>query len=249
MSAGVPWPAGPSVRTLPRRDGFSLNRSSHGNGAPHRQARASSRVSFSRFSLHRWYRFMAADGHRTLGLQGQAGRILLAGMVVAALDFLYITVLWVLIKHAVTVEQLAQVIATGLLGKAAYEGGVGTAALGVALHLMVALTWTTIFFVLSRQIPAVSHLIETTAGRVKAGLLFGPVIWLVMDLVVLPLSRARPTPVSSPHFYINLLQHAVMIGVPMALLLGSNPRESTMPRKHENTKTRNQEDTNTQKCF
>lgn len=173
---------------------------------------------------------MTDDGHRTRGLQGNAGRILLAGMVVAALDFLYITVLWVLLKHAVTVERLAQVIATGLLGKAAYEGRAGTAALGVALHLMVALTWTTIFFVLSRRIPPVSRLIETTAGRVKAGLLFGPVIWLVMDLVVLPLSRARPTPVSSPHFYLNLLQHAVMIGVPMALLLG--------PKSHENTKTR-----------
>jgi hypothetical protein len=32
----------------------------------------------------------------------QAGRIAAAGLVVAALDFLYITVLWVLIRRAVT---------------------------------------------------------------------------------------------------------------------------------------------------
>lgn len=70
------------------------------------------------------------------------------------------------------------------------------------LHLLVAFSWTVVFFLMSRRIPAISRFISTTRGRITAGLLWGPVIWLVMDLVVLPLSRARPTLVSSPHFYI-----------------------------------------------
>jgi uncharacterized membrane protein YagU involved in acid resistance len=89
------------------------------------------------------------------------------------------------------------------------------------LHVLVAFSWTFVFFLMSRRIPAISRFISTTRGRIAAGLLWGPVIWLVMDLVVLPLSRARPTPVSSPHFYINLVQHAVMIGLPIVLILGS----------------------------
>jgi hypothetical protein len=40
-----------------------------------------------------------------------------------------------------------------------------------------------------------------------------------MDLIVLPLSRARATPVGSPFFFINLAQHALVLGPPIVLLL------------------------------
>lgn len=152
------------------------------------------------------------------------GRIVIAGLVVAALDFSYVTVLWVVVRRVLTLEQLAQTIATGLLGKAAFQGGIATAIAGGLLHLTVAFTWTMIFYALVRLVPDLGRRLATRAGRVTVGLLWGPVIWLVMDLVVLPLSRARPTPVSSPHFYINLVQHALMVGLPMVLILGDPAR-------------------------
>jgi hypothetical protein len=34
------------------------------------------------------------------------------------------------------------------------------------------------------------------------------------------MNRARPAPASSPHFYLNLVTHAVMIGLPRLLILG-----------------------------
>lgn len=75
----------------------------------------------------------------------QVRRIAAAGLLVAALDFLSITVLWALIRRAVTVLGLAQTIVTGLPGKAAYEGGTGTAVLGVLLHVLVGFSWTVVF--------------------------------------------------------------------------------------------------------
>lgn len=149
-----------------------------------------------------------------------AGRIIVTAAVVAALDFCYVLVRWVWLEHALTVQELAQSIATGLLGNAAYDGGAGTAVLGLALHSMIALVWTLIFFLLTTRLQGLRRLVSTMRGRVLAGLAWGPIIWLLMDFVVLPLSRARPTPTSSPTFYINLLQHALMIGLPMAVMLG-----------------------------
>lgn len=151
-----------------------------------------------------------------------ATRIIRTGVIVAALDFLYVLVRWVWLEHALTVQQLAQSIATGVLGRAAYDGGVPAAALGLVLHLVIACGWTLVFFLLTRQVPALRTLVSTTRGRVLAGLAWGPVIWLLMDFVVLPLSLARPTPTSSPTFYINLAQHALMIGLPISLLLGGD---------------------------
>lgn len=148
-------------------------------------------------------------------------RVVGTAVVVAALDFFYVLVRWVWLTHALTVQELAQSIATGLLGRAAYEGGAGTAILGLALHFTIALGWTVIFFILTAQLPRLRRMIATPRGRVLAGLAWGPIIWLLMDFVVLPLSQARPTPTSSPTFYINLLQHALMIGLPMALMLGA----------------------------
>lgn len=163
-------------------------------------------------------------GARVVPARTAAGRILGTGVVVAALDFLYVLVRWVWLGHVLTVEQLAQSIATGVLGRAAFDGGVGTALLGVALHLTIACGWTLVFFLVTARVPPLRALVTTTRGQVLAGLLWGPLVWLLMDFVVLPLSLARPTPTTSPTFYINLLQHALMIGLPMSLLLGGERR-------------------------
>ncbi|HET7602879.1 MAG TPA: hypothetical protein VFK36_07665 [Gemmatimonadales bacterium] len=150
-----------------------------------------------------------------------AGRIAATALIVAALDFFYVLVRWVWLTHALTVQELAQSIATGLLGRAAYDGGPATAVLGLGLHLLVAFGWTLVFFLLTARVAGLRKLISTMRGRMLLGLAWGPIIWLLMDFVVLPLSQAHPTPTSSPTFYINLLQHALMIGLPMAVLLGA----------------------------
>ena len=148
-------------------------------------------------------------------------RIAAAALAVAALDFLYVTVVFAVILKRTTLERLAQSIATGVLGKAAFEGGAGTVVLGLVLHLFIAFCWTLIFYVASRRIGWLRGWVSTRTGRIRTGLLYGPVIWLAMDLVVLPLSRAGAVPVTRPFFYIHLVQHALMIGLPMVLILGA----------------------------
>jgi hypothetical protein len=49
--------------------------------------------------------------------------------------------------------RIFQSIASGLLGKAAFEGGVGTAVLGLILHVFIASSIVTTFYLVSRRFP------------------------------------------------------------------------------------------------
>ena len=102
-------------------------------------------------------------------------------------------------------------IASGLLGQDAFTGGVAVAALGVVLHFVIALGAASVYQVASRAIGAMNR------HALIAGPLFGACIYLVMNLVVLPLSR---TP-SFPHHWFpvvcDLACHMLLIGPSIAL--------------------------------
>jgi hypothetical protein len=147
-------------------------------------------------------------------------RVLLAGAVVALLDIGFAYVYFALILGLVDgIGGVFQSIAAGLLGRAAFQGGLATAALGAVLHVVIAYAWTCIFFVAVRGWDGLRRMTRTTAGAAVVGLVFGMLVWVVMDLVVLKLSRARSLPPSNPRFWINLAQHAVMVGLPIALIV------------------------------
>jgi uncharacterized membrane protein YagU involved in acid resistance len=108
--------------------------------------------------------------------------------------------------------RVLQSVASGLLGADAYNRGAGSAALGLALHFLIAFAWASLFFAASRRLKfLVRH-------PVAAGLLYGVVIYLVMYLVVLRVS-AFPHAVTFTPFSVtlNLLIHTLLIGLPIAL--------------------------------
>ena len=69
----------------------------------------------------------------------------------------------------------------------------------------------------------------TRRGAVLVGLAYGAAVWLLMDGVVLPLSRARVTPLSAPWFWIQLATHPFVVGLPIALIVGGVGRGATRP--------------------
>lgn len=148
-----------------------------------------------------------------------ASRMMLAGLAVAVLDGLFAVVLYVVVLHVTTVARVFQSIATGLLGKASYSGGAATVALGVACHLTVAFGWTILFYLASRRISAAREWMRSNAGVLVVGLAYGMFVWLAMNFVVIPISRATPTPVANWRFWAMLAWHAVGVGVPVARIL------------------------------
>jgi hypothetical protein len=146
-------------------------------------------------------------------------RFVLAGAVVAILDISFAETYWVVIRNATTYARVLQSIASGVLGKSAFQGGSDTVVLGAILHCTVAYGWTAIFLMAARHWRAFGRVLASQHGVVKTGIPFGMVVWLVMDLVVIPLSHAKPTPVGSTWFLVSLLWHPVGVGLPMAVVL------------------------------
>ncbi len=136
----------------------------------------------------------------------------MGGLIAGALDITYAFILWWL-RAQVTPMQILQSVATGLLGKASYDGGAGTAILGAFLHFFNALVIAAIFVGASGIWPVLA----------RRATLFGPLygigVYLVMNYVVLPLSAFPPrTRPPAPVVWITgVLAHMFLIGLPIAL--------------------------------
>jgi hypothetical protein len=127
------------------------------------------------------------------------------------------------------VQRILQSIAAGLLGPATYRGGNTTALLGLGLHLVVSLGWTLVFLALLQRWPRLRAWTRTARGAILVGLVYGAAVWLLMDGVVLPLSRARVVPPTVPWFWIQLATHPFVVGLPIALILrGVEPSASPL---------------------
>jgi hypothetical protein len=142
-----------------------------------------------------------------------ARAIVLGTLVVGVLDALDAVVFFGL-RSAVPPIRIFQSIAAGLLGRAAaFQGGLGTAALGACLHFFIAFAVVTTYFVVSRRVRIL------TDRPVIFGLLYGVAVYFVMNTIVVPLSAAGGSGASPPWPVLvnGLLIHAVGVGLPSAL--------------------------------
>ena len=108
--------------------------------------------------------------------------------------------------------RVLQSVASGLLGRAATEGGLATAALGAGLHFFIAFIWATVFWLASRKLKVlVRH-------PVVCGLLYGAVVYFCMYFVVLPLSAIYfPLNRTLSSILLNAGGHMLLVGLPIAL--------------------------------
>lgn len=132
------------------------------------------------------------------------------GLIVGAMDIASALVMAIL--RGATPTRLLQFVASGLLGPRAFEGGLATAALGLALHFVVAFCVVIVFYVASRTLSLLRE------HPVPSGLAYGLVVFAVMNLVVLPLSAAKPRHALVPDL-IQIAIHMLIIGLPTALLI------------------------------
>lgn len=106
-------------------------------------------------------------------------------------------------------------IAAGLLGRpAAHSTSIAVWILGTLLHFFIAFSAATIYNLASRKL-------EFLADHwLVCGLFYGIAVWLVMNLVVLPLSSSH---FMGPYQYAGVLQgilvHMFIIGLPISFSL------------------------------
>jgi hypothetical protein len=108
-------------------------------------------------------------------------------------------------------RKIPLVIAGGLLGRSAFNGGAATYRLGVVLHFFIALAAATIYCGTSVKLQFLKE------HPLVCGLFFGMAVELVMSFIVLPLSALHDRGPYQLHDVIQgLLVHMVVVGLPIS---------------------------------
>ena len=115
------------------------------------------------------------------------------GLACGVFDITQACIAWGIQNH-LSPMRIFQSIAAGLLGPKAFQGGMKTAILGGVLHFFIAFSWAAIYYIASRRLP---FMVEKA---VLSGLLYGELVWLTMNFVVIPLSALHRWPVSDQGF-------------------------------------------------
>lgn len=137
--------------------------------------------------------------------------VLAGGLVAGALDIVYACVFWAL-RADVPVQRILQSVAAGLLGKASREGGAATAALGLVLHFLIAVTMSVVYFLVARRWPLLWQ------RPWLCGAVYGALLYVVMNYVVVPLSAAGSGGAKDPLWItLSIAVHVLLIGIPIAL--------------------------------
>lgn len=138
-----------------------------------------------------------------------AKTILLAGLTAGVLDIGYAMI--DATARGRSAARPVQAVASGLLGAPAFDQGAVSFGLGLALHMMIACGAAAVYFLTSTRIA----LLRTKV--LLPGALFGMLVYLFMNFVVLPLSAVPFTLRYPPHvLLIGFLVHIFLVGIPIA---------------------------------
>jgi len=117
-----------------------------------------------------------------------------------------------------TPPEVLRGVASALWGRGAMDGGTGMAAIGLAMHFCVALTWTLVFYAISRRVTALR-----TAPLWIIGPAYGVVVFCAMNYGTLPaLSWVRSLYLHTPPRWPGSMSwpqlgiHMVCVGTPIA---------------------------------
>jgi hypothetical protein len=144
-------------------------------------------------------------------------RLVRAWLVTAIVDALFSSALAVFAYRS-TVTRLWQGVASILLGPAAFEGGARTTLVGLLLHCGVAFGWSAAFLALYLSWPQLRRALASFGGVIAVAALYGPAIWLVMSLVVIPLLSRRP-PAFNFRWWVQLVGHIPFVAVPIVAVI------------------------------
>ena len=145
-------------------------------------------------------------------------RVARAGILTGVTDGLFSSVLSVAFYHS-TVQRLFQGVASTLLGAEAFSGGNLTFALGVLMHFGVAFGWSVVFLLIVGRAHWIRRLLNSPYGVVKVASLYGPFIWMVMSLAVIPVLLQRP-PAINIRWLTQLIGHIPFVGIPIVASIG-----------------------------
>ena len=137
-------------------------------------------------------------------------KLIAGGIVVGSLDISYAILFWSF--RGVTPTRVLQSVAAGILGRESFNGGMKSALLGAACHYFIAFSIVIVYWLAARSLPVLRR------HAVICGIVYGIVVYIVMNYVVIPLSNAaRPKTFNVLWVSCSVIVHMFLIGLPAAL--------------------------------
>jgi hypothetical protein len=143
----------------------------------------------------------------------------IGGLITGMLHFIVqIGIVFGLILKTPIISSL-QYVASGAMGDIAFTGGLATALFGLVLDFIMTTIMAGVFILSVDRIPLLRRHI------IPGSILYGFGVFIVMNLIVLPLSAAPALPAPPLWLLIELvLQHILLIGLPLGILVRRNTR-------------------------
>lgn len=155
----------------------------------------------------------------------------MGGLLIGLFDLLFAFTFYGLIL-GVPLLRIFQSVAAGVLGRPrAYAGGVPTFLLGIVLHFVVATCIATVYYLATLVLPILIR------RPVVSGLIYGVVAYFGMKYVVMPLSAIgqRGALPRLPILLTELIGHALLVGLPVALLAHRSARANNKDSSNSGT--------------
>jgi len=138
--------------------------------------------------------------------------IAVAGLVIGVIGGIDYATFFALTQHF-TPEAIFQYIASGLLGPAAFAGGVATALLGLFIHFVISFVVAAVFILAAAQFAFLRRTVFVSA------IVYGAAVNMFMSALVLPMSAAPKMPVTTLLVIHGLIADALFVGLPLAIIV------------------------------
>lgn len=139
-----------------------------------------------------------------------------AGLATFVVDGLWAMVLTLAFGR--TFRQLWQGVGSTALHQDLTKSGALGVVLGLAVHLTVAFGWATVLWVLVTRSAWLRGALSTWRGRLAVAAVYGPLVWIVMSFVVIPLNTGK-LPEVTWRWWMQLAGHAAFVALPMIVAL------------------------------
>jgi hypothetical protein len=104
-------------------------------------------------------------------------------------------------------------VASGLFGKSAFAGGNEMVIYGIIIHLLIAMTFAFFYYFIFSKISFFSK------NKIIGGLLFGLLVWMIMNLLILPFTNISHSPIILIGAIKNILILMICVGLPISLIM------------------------------
>lgn len=132
------------------------------------------------------------------------------GIVAGAIDLTYACTYHGIVSGIAPIR-IMQAIASGYFGRASFDMGYASAAIGFASHFAILIVAAAIFYAASRRLAWMRR------HAYPSGMAYGVAIYAVMNYIVLPLSAAPHFKSSPPQVASDFAVHVLLLGPAIAL--------------------------------